>query len=157
MYCCYECHKGKFVMAIGMGKSIDLPHMMYMSLCSAYESSNARGSVPFTGFLTELFKRHNIHIPIDLIRTELEKPIDRYSLARSEGQRKKRRLKASASERPSVGIPELQEAITNLRIEFDTRMTSLEEQPGRHTTMPQEIKGMLIRMQSNDDEEEEDN
>ena len=65
-------------------------------------------------------------------------------------------MDTSASEEPSIGIPELQEAITNLRIEFDTQMTSLGEQSGRHTTMLQEIKGMLIRMQARDDEEEED-
>ncbi|GFZ16813.1 hypothetical protein Acr_26g0000830 [Actinidia rufa] len=77
-----------------------------------------RGSVPFIGFLIELFKRHNVHIPVDLIRIELEKLID--------------------------------------RIEFDTRMTSLEEQSGHHTTMLQEIKGMLIRMQSKDDDEDDE-
>ena len=55
-----------------------------------------------------------------------------------------------------MGIPELQEAIANLRIEFDIRMTSLEEQSGRHTTMLQEIKGMLIWMQSKDDDEGEE-
>ncbi|GFZ16827.1 hypothetical protein Acr_26g0000970 [Actinidia rufa] len=32
-----------------------------------------RGSMPFT----ELFKRHDVYILIDIIRTELEKPIDR--------------------------------------------------------------------------------
>ena len=57
---------------------------------------------------------------------------------------------------PSVEIPELQEVIGNLRIEFDNRMTSLEEQFGRCTTILQEIKGMLIRMQSKDDNEDED-
>ena len=92
------------------------------------------GSMPFIGFLTELFKRHDVPIPIDLTRTELEKPIDMYSLTRSEGQKEKR-LQESASEKPSFRIPKLQEAITNLRIEFDTCMTSLEEQSGRHTTM----------------------
>ena len=43
--------------AIGKEKSIDLPHMMFMSLCAAYNASDPRGSVPFTRFLTELFKR----------------------------------------------------------------------------------------------------
>ena len=38
-------------------------------------------------------------------------------------------------EQPSAEIPELQEAIANIRLQFDTRMTSLEEQFGRHTTM----------------------
>ena len=55
-----------------------------------------------------------------------------------------------------MGIPELQEAIANLRMEFDTRMTTLEEQSSRHTIMLQEIKGMLIRMQSKDDDDEDD-
>ena len=104
----------------------------------------------------ELFKRHDVPIPIDLTRTEMEKPIYRYSLTRSKGQRKKRKLEENASEQPSVGIAELQEAITNLRMEFDTRMTSLEEQYGRYTTMLQEIKGMLIRMQSKDEDDDED-
>ena len=93
------------------------------------------GSIPFTGFLTELFKRHGIHIPMDLIRTEPEKPIDRYSLTQSEGHWKKRRLKAIASEEPSIGMAELKEAITSLRMEFDTYMTTLEEQSSHHTTM----------------------
>ena len=64
-------------------------------------------------------------------------------------------MEASATEQPSVGIPELQKAIANLRIEFDTCMTSLEEQSGLHTTMLQEIKDMFIRMQSKDDDDDE--
>ncbi|GFS46010.1 hypothetical protein Acr_00g0099550 [Actinidia rufa] len=112
--------------------------------------------MPFTGFLTKLFKRHGIYIPMDLIRTEPEKPIDRYSLTRSEGQRKKRRVEAIASEEPSIGMDELMEAITSLRMEFDTRMITLEEQFGCHMTMPQEIKGMLIRIQSKDDGDDEE-
>ena len=55
-----------------------------------------------------------------------------------------------------MGIPELQEAIANLRIKFDTRMTSLEEQFGCYTTVLQEIKGMLIRMQYKDDDDEDE-
>ncbi|GFS32071.1 hypothetical protein Acr_00g0020660 [Actinidia rufa] len=94
-----------------------------------------RGSVPFTGFLIELFKRHGIHIPVDLIRTEPEKPINRYSFTRSEGQQKKRKFEAITLEEPSIGMTELKEAITSLRMEFDTRMTALEEQSGCHTTM----------------------
>ena len=90
-------------MAIGMGKSIDLPRIMYMALFVVYGSSDPRGSVPFTEFLTELFKRHDVPIPIDFTRIELEKSIDRYSLTQSEGQRKKKRLEASASEQPLVG------------------------------------------------------
>ena len=104
----------------------------------------------------QLFKRHKISIPIDLIRTELEKPIDKNSLTQSEGQRKKRKLAEGTSEASTVGITELQDTITNLRIEFDTRMIRLEEQSGHHTTMLQEIKGILIQMQSKDEEEEED-
>ncbi|GFY85489.1 hypothetical protein Acr_04g0002270 [Actinidia rufa] len=88
-------------------------------------------------------------------RTEPEKPIDGYSLTRSKGQRKKRRLEAIVSEEPSIGMAELKEAITSLRMEFNTHMTALEEQSSRHTTMLQEIKGILIRMQLNDDDEEE--
>ncbi|GFZ21901.1 hypothetical protein Acr_29g0010630 [Actinidia rufa] len=127
---------------IGTGKTIDLPRMMFMALCAAYDSSDPKGSVSFTGLLTELFKRHGISIPVDLTRTEPEKPIDRYSLTRSEGQQKKRKLEEGTSEQPSVGIPKLQEAIANLRVDFDTRMTlhdkhfsRLEEQSGRHTTL----------------------
>ena len=127
--------RANLLWAIGTEKFIDLPRMMFMSLYSAYDSSDPRGFVSFTGFLTELFKRNDIHF------LEPEKFIDRYSLTRSEGQRKKKILEASASEQPSVGISELQEAITNLRIEFDTHMTSLEEHFGCHTTMLQEIKG----------------
>ena len=63
-----------------MGKSIDLFRMMYITLFSMHRSSDPRGSVLFTGFLTELFKRHDVPIPIDLTRTEPKKPIDSYSL-----------------------------------------------------------------------------
>ena len=65
-------------------------------------------------------------------------------------------MEAIESEAPSIGMNELKEEITSLRMEFDTRMTALEEQSGRHTTMLQEIKGMLIRMQSKDDDDEEE-
>ena len=54
--------RASLLWAIGMGKSIDLPRMMFMSLCAAYNSSKPTGSVPFIGFLTELFKRNGIHI-----------------------------------------------------------------------------------------------
>ena len=77
--------RANLLWAIGTGKSIDLPRMMFMSICVAYNSSDLRRSVPFTGFLTELFKRYGVHIPMDLTRTEPEKPIDRFSLTRSEG------------------------------------------------------------------------
>ncbi|GFS34062.1 hypothetical protein Acr_00g0032030 [Actinidia rufa] len=100
--------------------------------------------------------RNRVHIPVDLIRAEPERPIDRSSLSRSEGQRKKRRLEAIAHEKPSIGMSELKEEITNLRMEMNTRMTTLENESGRHMTMLQEIKGMLIRMQSKEEEEEED-
>ena len=63
---------------------------------------------------------------------------------------KKRKLTAGSSEAPTVGIAELQDAITNLRIEFDIQMTGHEKQSSCHTTMLQEIKGMLIWMHSND-------
>ena len=53
--------------------------------------------MPFMRFLSELFKRHGIHIPMDLIKIDQKKSIDRYSLTRSAGQRKKRSLKVIAS------------------------------------------------------------
>ena len=65
-------------------------------------------------------------------------------------------MEAIASEESSIGMAELKEAIMGLRTEFDIRMTLLEEQSGRHTTMLQEIKDMLIWMQSKNDDEEED-
>ena len=68
------------------------------------------------------------------------------------GVEKKRSLEAIASEEPSVSMADLKEAITSLRTEFDTHMTALEDQSSRHTSMLQEIKGMLIRMQSKDDD-----
>ena len=43
--------------AIGTGKTIDLPHMMFMALCTAYDLSDPRGFVPFIELLIELFKR----------------------------------------------------------------------------------------------------
>ena len=45
--------------------------------------------------------------PMDLIRIELEKPIDTYSLTRSEGQRKKRRVEVIALEESSISMVEL--------------------------------------------------
>ena len=65
-------------------------------------------------------------------------------------------MEAIASEEPSIGMAKLNEAITCLRMEFDICMNALEEQSNRHTTMLQEVKGMLIRMQSKDDYEEDD-
>ena len=40
-------------------------------------------------------------------------------------------------------------------MEMSTCMTSLEEESSRHKTMLQEIKGMLIRMQSKEEEEKD--
>ncbi|GFS36692.1 hypothetical protein Acr_00g0047450 [Actinidia rufa] len=108
------------------------------------KSGMGRDPVRFTGVLTKLFKRSGVHIPVDLIRIEPERPIYRSSLSRSKGQRKKRRLEAIAHEKPSIGIAELKEEITNLRMETNSRMTALEKESSRHTTMLQEIKGMLI-------------
>ena len=127
MFNSHECYEGKFTLGYWDGQFIDLPHMMFMSLCAAYNSSDLGGSVPFTRFLTELFKRYGVHIPVDLTRTESKKPIDRFSLTRSEGQQKKRIMEAIESEAPSIGMNELKEAITSLRTEYDTRMTALEE------------------------------
>ncbi|GFY90981.1 hypothetical protein Acr_27g0000470 [Actinidia rufa] len=118
-----------------MGKTIDLPRMMFMSLCVAQTVSGTRGFMPFTGFLTELFKRSGVHIPVNLIRIDPKRPIDRSSLSRSEGQRKKRRLKEIAHEEPTIGMAELKKEIINLRMEMSTRMTVLEEESSRHTTM----------------------
>ncbi|PSS08048.1 Transient receptor potential cation channel subfamily V member 4 like, partial [Actinidia chinensis var. chinensis] len=104
--------------AIGTEKTIDLPRMMFLFLCTAYKASDKRGSVPFTGFLTKLFKRSGVHIPLDITKIELEGAIDRSSLSRSKGQKKKRRLEAGEYEEPSMGMAELKEAIMNLGIEM---------------------------------------
>ncbi|GFZ12042.1 hypothetical protein Acr_23g0004270 [Actinidia rufa] len=88
--------KAKLLWAIGMGKAIDLPR-----------------------FLTELFKRSGVRIPLGITRVEPEGAIDRSSLSRSKGQRKKRRFEAVADEVPSMGMAKLNEAITNLGKEFD--------------------------------------
>ncbi|GFY80854.1 hypothetical protein Acr_01g0006630 [Actinidia rufa] len=135
--------RASLLWAIGTGKTIDLSRMMFMSLCTTHTASDTRGSVPFTGFLTELFKRNGVHIPVDLIRIEPERPIDRSSLSQSEGQRKKRRLEAMAPEEPSIGMAKLKEKFTNLRTEMSTYMISFEKESSHHTTMLQEIKRML--------------
>ncbi|GFZ15674.1 hypothetical protein Acr_25g0000830 [Actinidia rufa] len=130
-------------------------------------ASDKRGSVPFTGFLTELFKRSGVHIPLDFTRIEPEGPIDRASLSRSEGQRKKRKLEEEAHEGSAIGMGELKEAILNLkkemskqmsefRAEVNTRLTSLEEESSRHTVMLQDMKGMLIRMEEEEDDDNEE-
>ena len=146
--------RANLLWVIGTRKYIDLPCIMFLSLYAAYNSFDTREFVSFTGFFTELFMRHGIHIPMDLIMIEPEKPIDRYSLTRSMGQRKKKSLEAIASKEPSIGMTDLKEAITSLMTEFDTRMTALEDQSSRHTTKLQEINGMLIRMQSKDDNDD---
>ncbi|GFY87464.1 hypothetical protein Acr_05g0011030 [Actinidia rufa] len=160
--------RAKLLWAIGIGRTIDLPRMMFKTLCAAHARGDAIGFVPYTGFLTELFKRSGVHIPIGFTRVELERAIDRSSLSRFEGQRKKRKLEAVASEVSSMGMEDLKEAITNLGKEFSTKitkhmnevnahLTSLEEEFSRNTTMLQKIHGMLIRMQAkNDDDEDED-
>ncbi|GFY95389.1 hypothetical protein Acr_10g0007740 [Actinidia rufa] len=148
-------------------RTIDLPRMIFTTLCAAYTGGDARGFVPYTGFLTELFKRSGVHIPISFTRVEPERAIDRSSLSRFEGQRKKRKLEAIASEGSSMGMEDLKEVITNLGKEFSTqmtehrnevnaRLTSMEEKSSRNTTMLQEIHGMLIRMQAKNDEDEDD-
>ncbi|GFS41392.1 hypothetical protein Acr_00g0074030 [Actinidia rufa] len=146
---------GEFAMGDWHGKNIDLSRMMFMSLCAAHTASYTRGFVPFTGFLTELFKRNGVHIPVDLIRIEPKRPINRSSLSRSEGQKKKRRFEAIAPQEPSIEMAELKEEIMSLRMEMSTHMTALEEESSRHTTMLQEIKGMLIRMQSKEEEDDD--
>ena len=123
--------------------------------------------MPYTGFFTELFKRSGVHIPLGFTRVEPEGAIDRSSMSRSEGQRKKRKLEATASEESSMGMDDLKEAITNLGKEFSTQMTerrsevnacltALEEESSRNTTMLQEIHGLFIRMQAENEEEEND-
>ncbi|GFZ05177.1 hypothetical protein Acr_17g0007490 [Actinidia rufa] len=87
-------------------------------------------------------------------RVEPEGAVDRSSLSRSEGQRKKRKLEAVASEVSSMVMENLKEAITNLGKEFSTQitehrnevnahLTSLEVESSRNTTMLQEIHSML--------------
>ncbi|GFY80954.1 hypothetical protein Acr_01g0007630 [Actinidia rufa] len=107
---------------------------------------------------------------IDLPRTmiEPEGPIDRASLSRSEGQRKKRKLEEEeAQEGSAMGMGDLKEAILNLgkemskqmaefREEVNTRLSSLEEESSRHTVMLQDMKGMLIRMEEEDDDDDEE-
>ncbi|GFY91062.1 hypothetical protein Acr_07g0012580 [Actinidia rufa] len=79
--------RARLLWAIGTGKIIDLP---------------------------QLFKRSRVHIPVDFIRSEPEGPIDRASLSRSEGQRKKRKLEEEAQEGSAIGMGDLKEAILNL-------------------------------------------
>ncbi|PSR98011.1 Immunoglobulin superfamily member 8 like [Actinidia chinensis var. chinensis] len=159
--------RARLLWEIGIGKTIVLPRIMFLSLCATYKASDKRGSVLFTGFLTELFKRSEVHIPLDFTRIEPEGPIDRASLSRSEGQRKKRKLEEEAHEGSAIGMGELKEAILNLekemskqmsefRAEVNTRLTSLEEESSRHTVMLQDMKGMLIRMEEEEDDDNEE-
>ncbi|GFS37279.1 hypothetical protein Acr_00g0051090 [Actinidia rufa] len=94
--------RASLLWTIGMEKTIDLPRVMFMSLCAAHR-----------------------------LRTQ-------------GGQRKKKRLEVIAHEEPLIGMAELKEEIMNLRMEMSTCMTALEEESSCHTTMLQEIKGMLI-------------
>ncbi|GFZ03480.1 hypothetical protein Acr_16g0001040 [Actinidia rufa] len=91
-----------------------------------WDASNKRGFVPFTGFLTELFKKSGIHIPLDFIRIEPEGAIDKSSLSRSEGQKKKRKLEEGASEESSMGMVELKEAILDLGRQMVPKCLNLE-------------------------------
>ncbi|PSS08284.1 TRNA modification GTPase [Actinidia chinensis var. chinensis] len=137
-----------------------------LTLCQEFMANIKDNPETEKGFLTELFKRSGIHIPLDFTRIELEGAIDRFSLSQSERQRMKRKLKEGAYEESSMGMVELKEAILDLgrqmgtqmsefRVEVNACMTTLEEESSRHTTMLQEMKGMLIRMEE-DEEEEED-
>ncbi|GFS30838.1 hypothetical protein Acr_00g0014450 [Actinidia rufa] len=119
----------RLLWAISTGKSIDLTCIMFLSLCATHKSSDKRGSVPFT--------------------------------------RTKRRLEAGAYEESSMGMAKLKEAILDLerqmsiqmsefRVEVSARMTTLEEESNRHTTMLKEMKCMLIRMEEDDDDDKDD-
>ncbi|GFS31967.1 hypothetical protein Acr_00g0020160 [Actinidia rufa] len=159
--------RARLLWVISTGKFIDLPHIMFLSLCATHKSADKRGSMPFTGFLTELFKRSGVHIPLDFTRIKPKGAIDRSSLSRSEGQMKKRKLEVGAYEESSIGMAKLKEAILDLGREMNTRMSEfraevntcmikLEEESGQHTTMLQEMKGMLIQMEEEEEEEEEE-
>ncbi|GFY90908.1 hypothetical protein Acr_07g0011040 [Actinidia rufa] len=117
--------------------------------------------------LCKLFKRSGVHIPLDFIMIEPEGPIDRASLSRSEGQRKKRKLEEEAQEGSAIGMGELKEAILNLgkemskqmaefREEVNTRLAALEEESSRHTVMLQDMKGMLVHIEEEDDDDDEE-
>ncbi|GFY97631.1 hypothetical protein Acr_12g0001720 [Actinidia rufa] len=114
--------RARLLWAIGTGRTIDFPRMMFLSLCAAHTASDKRGSVLFTGFLTELFKRSGVQIPVDITRIEPEGVIDRSSLSRSKGQKKKRKLETSAYEEPPMCMAELNEAIMNLGREIGAQM-----------------------------------
>ncbi|GFS40619.1 hypothetical protein Acr_00g0069550 [Actinidia rufa] len=84
-----QCNKARLLWAIGTGETIDLPRMMFTTLCATYAGVDARGFVPYTDFLTELFKRSGVHIPIGFTRVKPEGPIDRSYLSRFEGKGRK--------------------------------------------------------------------
>ncbi|GFS33136.1 hypothetical protein Acr_00g0026550 [Actinidia rufa] len=117
--------KAKLLWAIGTGKTIDLPRMMFMTLCVAHATSYTKGSMPYTSFLTELFKRNGVCIPLGITRVELKGPLIDLHCSQSEGQRKKKRLEETVYEEPLIGMAELKEAIVNLGKEFGTQMTEL--------------------------------
>ncbi|GFS36414.1 GDP-L-galactose phosphorylase 1 [Actinidia rufa] len=140
--------RARLLWAIGTGKTIFLPRIMFLSLCSTYKASDKRGSVPFTGFLTELFKRSGVHIPVDFIRIEPEGPIDRASLSRSEGQRKKRKLEEEAQEGSAIGMGDLKEAILNLGKRIDSEAPTAKFYPSRSTSKSAGGRGGLYLSRS---------
>ncbi|GFS44283.1 argonaute family protein [Actinidia rufa] len=153
--------------AIGTGKTIDLPRIMFLSLCTTYKASDKRGSVLFTGFLTELFKRSGSHIPVDFIRIEPEGPLIELLCPDLRGKGRRGNWEEGAHEGSAIGMGELKEAILNMgkemskqmsefREEVNTRLSSLEEESSRYTVILQDMKGMLIHMEEEDEEEEED-
>ncbi|GFZ02214.1 hypothetical protein Acr_15g0008220 [Actinidia rufa] len=85
-------------------------------------------------------------LPLHFTGIEPEGPVDRASLSRSEGQRKKRKLKEKAHEGSTIGMGELKEAILDLgkemskqmsefRAEVNAQMMSLEEESRHHMIM----------------------
>ncbi|GFZ19877.1 hypothetical protein Acr_28g0005820 [Actinidia rufa] len=127
--------RARLLWVIGMRKTIDLPRMMFLSLCAAHMASDKKGSVPFTG----LFKRSGVHIPVDITRIEPEEVIDK--------------------EEEEIGGREMSAQIFEFKVEVNARITSLEEESRHHTTMLQEMKGMMIRTEAkydNDEKDEED-
>ena len=131
--------RARLLWAIGTGKSIDLPHIMFLSLYATYKAADKRGCMPFTGFLTELFKRNGVYIPLDFTRIEPEWAIDRASLSRFEGQRKKRKLEEGAYEESSIGMTELKEAILDLGREMNTRMSEFKASEHLHDQIGRRI------------------
>ncbi|GFS44270.1 hypothetical protein Acr_00g0089480 [Actinidia rufa] len=135
--------RARLLWAIDTGKTIDLPRTMFLSLCSTYKASDKRG-LSLRGPL------------IELLCPDL----------RDKGRRGNWR--EEAQEGSAIGMGDLKEAILNLgkemskqmaefREEVNTRLSSLEEESSRHTVMLQDMKGMLIRMEEEDgDDDEED-